>query len=61
MTTITQQLLNNIQLYNMNPSSIQQITLNALESVLNGNDIVDPVSPMVFLLEARNFLFERKL
>ena len=52
MTTITQQLLNNIQLYNMNPSSIQQITLNALESVLNGNDIVDPVSPMVFLLEA---------
>ena len=48
----TQQLLRNVSLYSMNPSSIQMDILNVLDLALNGDDIVDPTSPFIFSIEA---------
>jgi hypothetical protein len=46
-------LMNNILLYKYNPVNIQQVILNYLSDVMNGEvDVVDPTNPFVFLLEA---------
>jgi hypothetical protein len=51
-TSTTKLLLEKINQYNTNPSSIQQGILDCLKTVLNGDDIVDPTSPFIFLMEA---------
>lgn len=50
--SITESILSGIANYQKTPSSIMHITLDALESALNGDDIVDATSPFIFLLEA---------
>lgn len=46
-------LMNNIALNRFNPSNIQRLILDHLETVSNGEvDIVDPTNPFVYLLEA---------
>ncbi len=46
-------LMTDIAKYKNNPSAIQQVILNYLQSVTNGTvDIIDPTNPFVFLLEA---------
>ena len=52
VTSLTNYLVANMSNYYMNPSSFQQIALNGLGMALNGDDIVDPSSPFIFLLEA---------
>ena len=52
MSSVIDKILAGISRYNKNPSSIQQVSLDVLEEVLNGDDIPDPTSPFIFLLEA---------
>lgn len=51
-TNATKLLLDRVVQYNTNPSSIIQSSLDVLEMILDGQDIVDATNPFVFLMEA---------
>lgn len=52
MVSSVEKIIKGIATYNKSPASIQQVCINALEEVISGDDIVDPTSPFIFLLEA---------
>lgn len=49
--TFINQILENTLRFNKEPSSVQQVAMDAIEDVLNGLEIVDPTSPFMSLVE----------